>query len=217
MNKICGLPLILLLAIMSSACSALDVPLPGGPKPIFHDEFVQGYTGSWTLENDELGSTVIVPEQLLIELNAANLVQYTMLKEPAFSDFELEVEAQLVNGSPSSSYGILFRMQGPEEFYRFAITGNGMYLLERHDPFGVRHNFVGDWRDTVAINQGVGVTNILKVVANGSNIAIYVNDILLEEVSDENYRSGNIALDAGTFDGSGTLVSFDNLSVFPPQ
>jgi hypothetical protein len=216
MNKIRGLPLIILLGILSSACSAFDVPLPGGPKPIFHDEFVQGYTGSWTLENDELGSTVIVPEQLLIELKAPNLIQYAMLREPTFSDFALEVEAQLVNGSSSSSYGILFRMQGPEEFYRFAITGNGMYLLERHDPSGTRHNFVGDWRDTVAINQGIGATNTLKVVAEGSTIGIYVNDMLLEEINDDSYYVGNIALDVGTFDGSGTLVSFDNLSVYPP-
>ena len=209
--------LILFLAILSSACSALEVPLPGGRKALFRDEFVQGYTGNWVLENDEVGSTVVVPEQLLIELNSPNLIQYAMLTEPTFSDFTLEVEARLVNGSHTSTYGVLFRMQGPEEFYRFTITGDGMYLIERHDPNGARVRFADDWRDAVAINQGTGSTNILRVVADGPNIAVYVNDTLLEEVTDDSYSSGNIALDAGTFDGAGTQVSFDNLSIYPPN
>jgi hypothetical protein len=215
MNKISSLPLIFFLAMLFSACSTMEVPLPGISKALFHDEFVQGYTGNWMLESDELGSTVIVPEQLLIDLNSPDSMQYAMLTEPTFSDFALEVEAQLVNGSLASTYGVLFRMHGPEEFYRFAITGDGMYLIERHDPDGGWFRFTDDWRDTVAINQGLGSINILKVVADGPKIAVYVNDTLLEEVVDDSYSAGNIALNAGTFDNVGTQVSFDNLAVYP--
>lgn len=217
MKKVSALPLMIFLAMLFSACSAMEVPLPGGRKALFHDEFVQGFTGNWMLEDDELGSSVIVPEHLIIELNAPNTIQYATLVEPTFSDFTLEVEAQLVTGSLISTYGVLFRMQSPEEFYRFAVTGDGMYLLERHSSDGARFKFMDDWRDTVAINQGLGSTNSLKVVADGPTIAIYVNDTLLEEVTDESYGSGNIALDAGTFDGAGTQVLFDNLAVFPPD
>ena len=209
--------LISLFAILIVACDAVEVPLPGASKTLFHDEFVQGFTGNWQLESDELGSTAIVPEQLLIELNAPNLIQYTTLSEPTFSDFILEVEAGLNNGSLASTYGVLFRMQSPEEFYRFAITGDGMYLLERHDLNGAAVIFTEDWRGTAAINKGHGLRNILRVEADGPRIAIYVNDTLLEEVTDSSYRSGNIALSAGTFDGAGTQVSFDNVSVYPTQ
>lgn len=217
MKKIPFLPLIFFLAALISACSAMEVPLPGKSKTLFHEEFVQGFAGDWMLENDELGSTIIVPEQLLINLNSPNLIQYAALAEPTFSDFALEVEAQLVSGSLASTYGVLFRMQSPEEFYRFAITGDGMYLLERRDPDGAWFRFTDGWHDTAAINQGLGSPNILKVVADGSKIAIYVNDTLLEEVTDDSYSAGNIALDAGTFDGAGTQVSFDNLFVYPPK
>jgi len=217
MKKTHGLSLIVFMVMLLSACSAMEVPLPGRSKTLFQDEFVQGYSGNWMLESDEFGSTVIVPEQLLIELNSPNQIQYAALSEPLFSDFSLEVEAKLVNGSPASTYGVLFRMQNPEAFYRFAITGDGMYLLERHDPHGARFRFAEDWQDTVAINQGIGSTNNLKVVANGPKIAVYVNDTLLEEVTDNSYSVGTIALDAGTFDIAGTLVSFDNLFVYPPN
>ncbi len=153
----------------------------------------------------------------MIELNAPNLVQYATLEEPTFSNFSLEVEAALQDGSVASTYGVLFRMQGPEQFYRFAITGDGMYLLERHDSSGAIHRFTEDWRSAVAINKGRGSTNILKVVADGPRISVYVNDVMLEAISDDAYRSGKIALSAGTFDGAGTQVSFDNLAVYPPK
>jgi len=209
--------LIIVTALLVSACDAVEVPLPGAKKTLFHDEFVQGFSGDWKLEKDDLGSTTIVPEQLLIELNAPNLIQYATLSEPTFSDFSLEVEAGLNNGSLASTYGVFFRMQGPQEFYRFAISGDGMYILERHDLNGQTVRFTDDWRSAVAINKGHGTTNMLKIIAEGPRIAVYVNDTLLEQVTDDSYRAGKIALSAGTFDGAGTQVSFDNLSVYPPS
>lgn len=209
--------LLLLVVLLFSACSAMEVPLPGQSKVLFQEEFVQGHVANWILESDESGSAVIVPEQLMIELNAPNLVQYAALAEPEFADFALEVEARQVSGSESSTYGVLFRMVSPREFYRFEITGDGMYLLERHDANGSRVLFVDDWRDTVAINRGLNTVNVLKVVADGSQIAVFVNDVLLEEVVDEGYGEGNIALDVGTFDGAGTQVSFDNLFIYSPD
>jgi len=195
----------------------MEVPLPGQSKLLFQEEFVQGHTANWILESDESGSAVIVPEQLMIELNAPNLVQYVTLAEPEFADFTFEVEVRQVSGSQSSTFGVLFRMQSAQEFYRFEIAGDGMYLLERHDANGSRVLFVDDWRDTVAINQGLNAVNVLKVVADGPRIAVFVNDTLLEEVVDEGYAEGKIALDVGTFDGAGTQVSFDNLYIYPPD
>lgn len=216
-KKLLLLSFLLLATGLSSACDAMEVPLPGAKRTLFHDEFVQGFTGNWTLESDEMGSSLIVPEQMLIELNAPNLVQYSTLTEPTFSDFVLEVEAGLNKGSLASTYGVLFRMQSPNEFYRFAITGDGMYILERHDSNNATVRFTEDWRGSQAINRGHGATNILRIETDGPRIAIYVNDTLLEEVSDDSFRSGNIALSVGTFDGAGTQAAFDNLYVYPPQ
>lgn len=211
-----GKSLLLLVGLLLAACSNMELTLPGQEKALFRDDFILGQTGTWILESDEVGSSVIVPEQLVIELNAPNLVQYSKLAEPTFSDFTLEVDARLDGGSPTSTYGVIFRMQSPDEFYRFEITGDGMYIVERHDADGTWVRHTEDWLDTVAINKGIGATNHLRVAADGERIAVSVNDVLLEEVIDGTYSSGNIALDAGTFDGAGASVSFDNLIVLPP-
>ena len=209
--------LLLLIGLLFAACSNMELTLPGQEKALFRDDFILGQTGTWMLESDEVGPSVIVPEQLVIELNAPNLVQYSKLAEPTFSDFTLEVDARLDGGSPASTYGVIFRMQSPDEFYRFEITGDGMYIVERHDADGTWVRHTEDWLDTVAINKGIGATNHLRVAADGERIAVSVNNVLLEEVIDGTYSSGNIALDAGTFDGAGASVSFDNLIVFPPS
>lgn len=209
--------LFLLSLLLASGCSSMEIVIPGSTKALFRDEFVPGHTGNWSLESDETGSTAIVPEQLLIELHAPHLVQYAMLKEPAFADFTLEVDGRLLSGSPVSSYGVLFRQQGPQQFYRFALTGDGMYILERHDGDGSRVMLTGDWRDATAVKQGLGTTNHFKITAKGSEIALFANGTLLDVFNDASYAQGTIALDAGTFSDGDLQVAFDNLIILPPQ
>jgi hypothetical protein len=202
--------------LVVTACSDMQLRIPGIAQPLFRDEFVLGQTGNWLLESDEMGSTTIVPEQLLIEVNSPNLVQFAALKSPQFEDFVLEVDGRILSGSPQSSYGILFRMQGPNQFYRFEITGDGTFTLERHDQNGTRTLFLGDWRDSSAINQGLNANNHLTVAADGPNITLFVNDVELAAVSDDAYLEGGIALDAGTFSFAPLQVAFDNLIIYPP-
>ena len=214
-RKLCVKAALLLLLIVT-ACSDMQLRIPGIEQPLYRDEFVPGQTGNWSLESDEAGSTTIVPEQLIIEINSPELVQYAKLKEPRFSDFVLEVDGRILSGSPQSSYGVLFRMQNPGQFYRFEITGDGTFTLERHDSNGTRTLFFGDWRDSPAISQGLNTNNHLRIDANGAEIILSVNEVELAKVSDETYLEGNIALDAGTFTYSPLQVAFDNLIIFPP-
>jgi hypothetical protein len=208
--------LLFIISLYLVSCSDVQLSLPGAKKPIFRDEFILGETGSWLLESDEAGSTIIIPEQLLVEVNNPQLVQYATLTDPALADFYLEVDGRILSGPAQSSYGVLFRMQNPQQFYRFEITGDGTYILERHESDGSRTLFMGDWLDADAINQGINVVNRLGVEAQGSEISLLVNDVLLFQVTDDAYSSGYIGLDAGTFDVAPVQVAFDNLVIHPP-
>jgi hypothetical protein len=179
----------------------------------FEDRFVPGQTGNWLFEGDALGSTAIVNEQLVITVAEPDTIQYATLGDRAFSDFALEVDVWQRSGPVESSYGVLFRMADGGQFYRFDITGNGLFIVERHDSDGRWTRLVPDWTPTSAINQGLNVANRLKVIASGSEMAFFVNDILLIQVSDPTYASGAVALDAGSFGGGDLQVSFDNLVI----
>lgn len=207
--------------LLLTACAEMDVPLPlpvsGGGNTLLREDFVLGRTANWQLEADDVGRTMIVPEQLVIEVNEPYTMQFASLAEPTFTDFVLEVDARQLAGNPEGSFGVLFRMQSPQEFYRFEMTGNGMYMLERRDADGQWTRLMPEWRDSSAIQQGLEATNRLRVMARGPQLAIYVNDTLLHEVTDDRYGSGTIALDAGTFGATGLQVAFDNLLIYPPN
>ncbi len=208
--------LALLLAVLT-ACSRNEISAEISDDTLFFDDFLPGQTGEWVLEGDDAGQTSIANSQLLININAPNTLQYAALSEQTFGDFVLLAEAQQISGSPESSYGVLFRMRSPQEFYRFEITGDGSYMLEKHTADGRWTRFIDDWRSSDAILPGPGGLNVLKVEARGSAIEVSVNDVVLETISDSSFAEGAIALDAGTFGQPGLEVGFDKVVVQPTE
>ena len=193
--------LVLLLTAMALAACADAAGVPGASDAdvIYFDGFVPGETGNWVIEGDNAGQTAVINEQLVIDLADNNIMQFTTLPDHTFDDFILEVDVRLLEGDLGSSYGVLFRMQDTTRFYRFEITGDGLYMVERRDGAAGWTRFVESWTESTAIRQGLGNTNHLRVEARGQSVALYVNDQLVHQFTDTAYSSGTIALDAGTF------------------
>ncbi|MCA9946174.1 MAG: DUF1080 domain-containing protein [Anaerolineales bacterium] len=210
---------IILLGILLglAACAdATGVPGAAGPDVLYADGFVPGETGNWVVEGDNAGQTSFINEKLVIDLAENNIMQFTTLPDMTFDNFILEVDAQLVAGDLGSSYGVLFRMQDTTRFYRFEITGDGLFVVERRDGEAGWTRLVDGWRDSPAIKRELGGINRLRVEALGQSISLYVNDELVHQFSDSTYTSGTIALDAGTFVQPEAQVAFDNLVVRRP-
>jgi hypothetical protein len=109
---------------------------------------------------------------------------------------------------------VLARMRGADQFYRFEITSNGLFMAERHNADGSWSQYLDDWTESPAIKQGLNTVNRLKVEANGSNLKFYVNDTLLHEVYDNGVGlEATVGLDAGTFGHTGLQVAFDNVVI----
>lgn len=204
--------LVPLLFLLLAGCRATEQDASLPDNTLFFDEFVVGQTGDWLTEGDDAAVTAVINERLLININEPQMMQYAALNEPIFNNFTLDVDAVQVTGSPESSYGVLFRMSSPTEFYRFAIRNDGLYMIERHDPDGWTR-FMKDWEPTASIHTGTGQSNHIKVVAEGGSFAFYVNDIIVAQINDGRYAQGNIALDAGTFGQTNLQVAFDNVLV----
>jgi len=213
----------LLLLVLLAACggrpiiptgiSATQGDTSGNRNADVSEAFVPGKTGNWLLEQDDVGSSAIVNEELVITIAAPNTMQYAALDGATFSDLALEVDVAQRSGPADSSYGVLFRMEDDQQFYRFDITGNGLYVIERRNSDSTWTRLTPDWTPTTALNQGLNTVNRLKVIAAGPDLTFYANDVLLTQLSDPTFSSGGIALDAGTFGGGNLQVSFDNLAV----
>ena len=211
--------LVPLLVLLLVACGRDQAPLPGlaaGDDVLYSDDFSPGGNGEWYLEGDDQGQALIMDEHLVLEVNAPNTVQYATLEDPSFSDFVVEVDVTQWAGSPDSTFGILFRKRGPQEFYRFALTGNGLYMVERHNADGTWTRLLPEWEEASTLKQGANETNHLAVRVDEDTFSFYANDLLLTEVSDDRYQSGKVALSAGTFGQPGLRVAFDNLILRRP-
>lgn len=211
---------ILALTLLAAACSGQTGQEQnqslGGEGVIFQEQFSETTGATWNLEGDDVGRAAISEGRLLLSMSAPNTVQYATLEEPSFTDFILDVDIVQLSGSPASSYGVLIRMGGARQFYRFEITGNGEFAVERHDGEGVWERFTDGWSSSPHIEQGLDVTNHLTVIAAGGTFSFYANDQLLSQILDRSYPAGKIALDAGNFGQTDLQVAFDNLIIREP-
>lgn len=210
------LGLLLLLAACGQDPATLPGGLPSGEDVLYSDDFSPEQDGEWNLEGDEQGQALVMEEHLVLEINAPNTIQYATLENPSFADFILEVDVTQWAGSLDSTFGILYRIAGPQQFYRFALTGNGLYMVERHNEDGTWTRLLPEWQQAPTLQQGLNQTNHLALRADGGTFSFYLNDLLLTEVADGAYPTGNVALSAGTFGQTGLRVAFDNLVLRRP-
>lgn len=200
-----------------AACGDRGSDMTTGEDALFYDEFAPGQTGEWVLEGDEKGRATIVDGRLLLEVDGPNIVHYTTLAERRFTNFDLTVNVTQLAGSPDSTYGVLFGLDGEgETFFRFEITGNGLYVVERRTADGSWERFTDGWVAAPALNQGVDATNRLRILAAAPTFSFYANETLLTQVTDARYQGGNVGLDAGTFGQPGLRVAFDDVVIRQP-
>jgi hypothetical protein len=145
-----------------------------------------------------------------------NYVAWGNPEDQVFADLVIEVDVRQVEGPLDNNFGILARYQPDDEnFYWFQISADGYYSVDMRQS-GEWIGLVG-WAESAAINQGLGVTNHLRLVCDRELFNFYVNDTYLIGVSDATFSSGNVGLSAGTFDEPGVVVHFDNLKIYSLQ
>jgi tetratricopeptide (TPR) repeat protein len=187
------------------------LPTPAFPLA-WQDDFSTP-EGGWIEDSDLQSVKKYENGQYHILVNARELFIWSTAGQD-FADFMVEVEATQVSGPNDNGYGLLFRLQDEQHFYRFDISGDGFYLLSRR----LENQWVTliDWTASPFIHKGQA-TNRLKVICQGSQISLYVNNRHLTDFSDVSYSHGDIGLFAGTLSQGGVHISFDNLKVWAPE
>jgi len=131
----------------------------------------------------------------------------------SFSDVVIEVEATQVEAPANNNngFGVMCRVQESNDGYLLRISGDGYAAI--HRILGGSFDALVDWEESPAINQGAAV-NSLRVVCDGSTLALYVNGELVAEATDTTFVEGDIGLAATTFEPEErTEIRFDNLLV----
>jgi hypothetical protein len=204
-------------AVLISALLLCVVALATGcaqPEPVpWHDDFSDPKSG-WQAESDAAAKVRYADGVLLIRVLWPNTLSWASASRD-FADFHLTVEASQVAGPDDNEYGVLTRIQDGQQFYMFAISGDGYFRIVKHED-GEERLLSADWTASPAIKPGAA-TNLLAIDCRGSTMTLAVNGVVLAEVRDDGYSHGDIALYAGSFrdPGEGVEIHFDNLAVTP--
>ncbi len=127
-----------------------------------------------------------------------------------FSNFAFEMQMKIIKGDCGA---ILFRANSANQsFYYFVICQNGLYAVGAFNG-SAWHDLI-NFQPSSAINQGLGQTNLVAVVARGNSLDLYVNHQKINSISDGTYRQGQIGACASGHDGDPTEVQFSNAKVW---
>ncbi len=126
-----------------------------------------------------------------------------------FANFAFQVQMTITAGNTG---GVFFRgNRSASQFYLlgFGRDGNFDLFLSKNQNSGKDLNF----GSSPAIKKSAGQTNLVTVVARGSNIYFYVNKQYAGSVTDNTYKSGQIGVFADSHT-TATDVAFKNAQVW---
>ncbi len=118
-------------------------------------------------------------------------------------------------GTPDGNfrYGLMVR-RVDERFYAFAVSPHaGQWFVLKGTPAGLETLSEGSVADLHGINTGADNSDKLRIDAAGSNLTFTINDQVVTQLDDFDYRSGDIGFYVETFDQGLAHVHYDSLEV----
>lgn len=193
--------------------------IPEASSEVLYTHDFSSETGSgWDTYSDTEGSVFYEGGALHVKANVyTDFDTVSLYNMQEFTDFALEVETALVDGTDENSHEIVCRAQSPYEnnYYLFVVTSDGYY--------GVGKYVDGELIDinaltrSIHINKGRDAINLIRVECIGDNLRFFVNGHLLIDVMDSSFSSGYIGLGACAWteqDGKDySEIIFDNIIV----
>jgi len=184
-----------------------------GPAVLFYDDFSQD-TGDWDIFSDSDGKVFYENGWLHITNYTTATIDTVTLVDGYFTDFVLEVETQLVDGTDDNWHGIVCRSQDVDNYYAFGVSADGYYYLAEF--INGEQIAVEPISFSSHINQGWDVTNFIHIECIGSSLSLSVNGHSLINVTDTSFSGGEIGLLSTSLGGSFSEIAFDNLVITEP-
>ena len=147
-----------------------------------------------------------------ISINDSNFLAWSTY-DAEFENVRIEVEASFLSGSTNNTYGIICGYKDANNFYSLMVGSDGYFAIRKRAGGGTLDIISGDsYLQSDAIRTGTQL-NLIAAVCSYNRLALFANGELLTEVIDDELETGQVGVIAGTFEGGGTEVFFDNFRV----
>lgn len=211
------------------------------------------FKSDWALAEGRLKVQILDTGVLRIEVGDIDKLPFSEAR-PYFADFDLRAQMTAVDGPEGNGFGLIFRLQNKDnvapsddDFYLFEISSDGYYRVLRslYDPakgISIQKN-LSTWIPSDVINQHIGATNFLRVIARGDQFQFFINNQqmqlcipddpnaestfpvtgecvggkMLDTLVDSSIANGQLGVAAQSLDEQGVVVDFDNIVVYGPS
>jgi len=104
------------------------------------------------------------------------------------------------------------RLADENNYYNAVLTEDGYYAIHKKQNGEVISLY--DWRksDLIHLSQPARVA----FACTGNTLTLAINSVVLAEVTDASFSSGQIALGGGTYETGGLVVGFDDVVIQQP-
>ena len=183
--------------------------------PTMNDPLTAGDNYGWDDTTFSAGNACLFTNGAYQASAAKGYTTYCVASATHFNNFALQVDMTVLNGH---SGGLIFRVNtNSGSGYSFRLSTDGTYILAKFstDSKGyIQTTTLISGQDTdSSFNSGNNQKNTIAVVATGSTFYLYINQVYMDQGSDNTYTSGNIGVFADS-DTQGVTVSFNNLKLW---
>lgn len=203
--------LVLVLSLMGAAGCQSDST---SSDVLFSDDFSQD-RGDWEVYSDENGEVFYEGGWIHVtNQTTAPVDTMSMMTEQDFSDFILEVEVKLIDGTDDNWQGVICRYQDGGNYYVLNISADGYYYISRFLEY--EQLALAEATPSSYINQGWDVINTMRIECIGNSLTLKVNGYTVASVIDNSLSSGQVGLLVTSLAGSFSEIGFDNLVITEP-
>jgi hypothetical protein len=191
---------------------------PTGPSNILYEDDFSTENGFWPVGQNKQGAANYEDGGYFVSSFDPAVITYAYYEGGTFSDTVIDVQTTQIEAptNDNNGYGVMCRVQpGGNAYYVLRISGDGYASILRKNEDDSNTMLV-EWTPIGAISQG-NSTNDLRVVCEGSRLALYVNGEAAVEASDEAFTEGFIGFAVSTYEDEDTKILYDDILVVGPQ
>lgn len=163
-----------------------------GQSPFFADSLRTQSPAGWNDYKGDVGDCKIEADGLHVRIKQANNIYYCFSNHGVLTNFAFQVDMNMLTGDGG---GLLLRGNDDSSgFYFFSIGPDGHYDISLMANGNWGTDFDSATSDSLI--PGYNHKNRLTVIAQGSNLYIYVNKVFLTGIQDATYSYGYLGLAA---------------------
>ena len=155
------------------------------------------------------------PPELRAAFPASEQVHHVLRTSGVFDDIDASVSVRFLKGDVTYIRAGLFLRLRDGLGYGVLISAQATYLVGWYEADGDRkkwHSLLS-WTTHQALRPGLDQVNRLRVVTRGTQLRIFLNDVLATSFRDERYRLGEVRLSVEPSNKSDIEAAFTQLEL----